>query len=218
MGSRPIGASDAELLEWNRHHCSWPNLYYTSTVPYLRAIDARHVAEVGVAYGYHADAILAGVSGLRYVGVDPYLSGYDEVGVFEADVARLFDDEPQSSMDRLHAVVKRELAGRYGDRAQVLRSVSTEASRLFVEGCFDAVFVDGDHSFEAVLDDLRVWWPKVRPGGSILGDDYQRDSVAAAWEEFMGAVGADRFFLENPTSGYRTIVAVKRASTAARGL
>lgn len=214
---RPSGASDSKLLEWNRLQCSWPSLYYSSTVPFLRAIGARHIAEVGVAYGYHADAILAGVTGLNYVGVDPYLSGYDEADAFAADVARLFDDEPQSSMDRLHAVVKHELSSRYGNRAQVLRSGSREASRLFADGTFDAVFVDGDHRFEAVLDDLRVWWPKVRPGGSVLGDDYQRGSVAAAWEEFMDSVGAERFFLENSTSGYRTIVAVKEATAESLG-
>ncbi len=214
---RPSGASDSELLEWNRLHCSWPSLYYSSTVPFLRAIGARHIAEVGVAYGYHADAILAGVTGLNYVGVDPYRSGYDEMDVFAEDVARLFDDAPQASMDRLHAAVKRKLLSRFGDRAQVLRSGSREASRLFADGCFDAVFVDGDHRYEAVLDDLRVWWPKVRPGGSVLGDDYQRDSVAAAWEEFMDSVGAEHFFLENPTSGYRTIVAVKEATAEAPG-
>lgn len=56
-------------------------------------------------------------------------------------------------------------------------------------------------TLSAVLDDLRVWWPKVRPGGSVLGDDYQRDSVAKAWEEFMDSVGAERFFLEYLTSG-----------------
>lgn len=111
----PGGASDSELLEQSRRHCFWPDLYYKSTVPLLRTIGAQHVAEVGVAYGYHADAILAGVPGLHYVGVDPYLSGFDKHDVFAADVAKLFNDEPQASMDRLLAVVKRELSSRYGD-------------------------------------------------------------------------------------------------------
>lgn len=207
---KPVGASDDELLKWNEAHCSWPNLYYSSTVPFLRATGARHIVEVGVAYGYHAEHILSGITGLNYVGIDPYLAGYDDADVFSGDVARLFSDEPQSSMDRLHAAVTRGLSGRHGDRVRILRSGSIEAARQFSDGCFDAAFVDGDHRFESVLDDLRAWWPKIRSGGSVLGDDYQRDSVAEAWEKFLGEVGANEFFLVNPTSGYRTIVAVKR--------
>jgi hypothetical protein len=36
----------------------------------------------------------------------------------------------------------------------------------------DAVFIDGDHSYEAVIQDLPFWWKKLRVGGWLLGDDY----------------------------------------------
>ena len=205
----PAEASDEELLAWHKASCSWPNLYYSSTIPYLRAIGAKRVAEVGVAYGYHAETILAGVEGVCYVGVDPYLAGYDDSDVFARDVAQLFMDDPQSSMNRLYAAVKSGLSNRHSGRAQIIRAGSGEATHEFPDSCFDAVFIDGDHRFESVLQDLHAWWPKIRPGGSILGDDYQRDSVAAAWEEFLSLVDGDSFFLENHVSGYRTVVAVK---------
>eukprot|EP00662_Eupelagonemidae_sp_cell21_P002887 gene2887-8198_t len=35
----------------------------------------------------------------------------------------------------------------------------------------DAVLVDGDHAFAAVLRDIEAWWPKLAPDGLMLGHD-----------------------------------------------
>jgi predicted O-methyltransferase YrrM len=209
----PDGSTDVERLAWNRDVCSWPTLYYTSTVPYFRACAVRRVAEVGVAYGYHADAILTGLPTVDYVGVDPYLAGYDEADLFVSDVAKLFGDSHQGAMDRLHDAVGTTLDDRFGSRAQLVREPSVQAARRFVDGHFDAVFIDGDHRYEAVVEDLAAWWPKVRPGGSILGDDYAWEGVRTAWHEFAAAEGAELFLLVNGDSGYTTVVVVKPGSS-----
>ena len=36
----------------------------------------------------------------------------------------------------------------------------------------DVLHLDGGHDFESVSADLRVWWPLLRPGGVLIGDDY----------------------------------------------
>lgn len=41
----------------------------------------------------------------------------------------------------------------------------------------DMVFIDGDHSYEAVRHDLAVWVPKVKKGGLICGHDVNQASV-----------------------------------------
>jgi hypothetical protein len=33
--------------------------------------------------------------------------------------------------------------------------------------------VDGDHSFQAAKDDLKAWYPKVKPRGKLIVDDYE---------------------------------------------
>lgn len=51
----------------------------------------------------------------------------------------------------------------------------------------DYLYVDADHSYEGVLADLRAWVPHVKPGGLILGDDYDSaifPGVKAAWDDF----------------------------------
>jgi hypothetical protein len=43
---------------------------------------------------------------------------------------------------------------------------------MFKDSHFDSVYVDALHTRDALLADLRTWWPKVRPGGLMSGDDY----------------------------------------------
>lgn len=40
-----------------------------------------------------------------------------------------------------------------------------------VDGPFDLLFLDGDHSYEAIHRDFTDWTPKLRPGGLLLMHD-----------------------------------------------
>jgi len=55
-------------------------------------------------------------------------------------------------------------------------------------GCqADAIYIDGAHEYDAVLADLRAYWPLVKPGGGVcFGDDYcvEWPGVKAAVDEF----------------------------------
>jgi SAM-dependent methyltransferase len=52
------------------------------------------------------------------------------------------------------------------------RGKSEDALREFPDGFFDWVYIDGNHYYEFVLEDLRQCLARVRPGGIIAGDDY----------------------------------------------
>lgn len=60
----------------------------------------------------------------------------------------------------------------FGARVQLLRALSENATLSFTDNFFDWVYIDALHTKEALLADLRAWWPKVRPGGLVSGDDY----------------------------------------------
>lgn len=57
--------------------------------------------------------------------------------------------------------------------ARKLDSVS--ASKLYKDESLDFVFIDADHTYEAVLNDIHHWFPKVKHGGHIAGHDYFND-------------------------------------------
>ena len=54
----------------------------------------------------------------------------------------------------------------------IFRSLSAEAANSFQTGSLDWVYLDANHSYEAVKVDLEAWYPKVRIGGIIAGHDY----------------------------------------------
>jgi predicted O-methyltransferase YrrM len=62
---------------------------------------------------------------------------------------------------------------RYGgeDVIRPLRRTSLEAASLFPDASLDLVFLDGDHSYSQVRQDIQAWLPKVRPGGVLCGHD-----------------------------------------------
>jgi hypothetical protein len=42
---------------------------------------------------------------------------------------------------------------------------------MYPEVNFDFVYIDGNHRYSYVFDDLTRWWPRVRQGGMLIGDD-----------------------------------------------
>lgn len=61
-------------------------------------------------------------------------------------------------------------------RAHMIRMNSTVAADMFPDEYFDFIFIDADHSYESVVKDLEVWWPKIKKGGLFCGDDYIPDN------------------------------------------
>jgi len=59
----------------------------------------------------------------------------------------------------------------YPDRSRLLRAKSEDLIARIPDDSLDFVFIDGDHSFEAVKKDLRMWHPKVKKGGLVSGHD-----------------------------------------------
>jgi tetratricopeptide (TPR) repeat protein len=58
----------------------------------------------------------------------------------------------------------------------------------------DVVHVDGGHDYEAVSADLRVWWELLKPGGLLIGDDYDLwPEVKRGFDDFFGPRGLTPF-------------------------
>jgi predicted O-methyltransferase YrrM len=74
---------------------------------------------------------------------------------------------------------------------RLMPTTTRVAARFWTEP-IDYLYVDADHSYEAVREDLETWVPLVRPGGLIVGDDYRNEAfpgVEQAWDEYEHAHG-----------------------------
>lgn len=69
---------------------------------------------------------------------------------------------------------------------RLIPAMTTEAARYW-DTPIDFLYVDADHSYKGVSADLEAWVPHVKPGGLIVGDDYDHPrypGVREAWDEF----------------------------------
>ena len=65
---------------------------------------------------------------------------------------------------------------------KIMRMDSVEASKHFAPGSVDAVFIDGEHTYESVLSDLKAWYPIKNK--LICGHDIYMESVVKAIKDF----------------------------------
>jgi hypothetical protein len=144
--------------------------------------------EVGVWKGEFSLLILQRVRPAKLMLVDPW--AFDPrfaESLFGGRAAK-----SQADMDeicrKVHARFRAEIAR---GAVSICRSTSVEAAASVPGESVDWVYIDGNHTYEYVLEDLRAWYPKVRPGGLVAGDDYDRpgawwgDGVTRAVTEFV---------------------------------
>jgi predicted O-methyltransferase YrrM len=55
---------------------------------------------------------------------------------------------------------------------EIMIDKSMDVVRKFEDNSIDFVYIDGDHSFKGVTEDLTEWTKKVKPGGIVSGHDY----------------------------------------------
>ncbi len=134
--------------------------------------------EVGVLDGGTSLYLLHYLPNLRLVSVDPYLSYH------EYDAERMAKAE-EKALSRLAPL---------GDRSIRLKKTSVEAASTLPDNSFDFAFIDADHSYEAVKQDLAAWYPKVRSGGLFSGHDFRWEGVKNAVVEFAKANNLKGFF------------------------
>ena len=147
-------------------------------------------AEIGVYQGDFSAKILEIVEPRQLHLIDPWK--YESAPTYGASWYGGKCGVDQSHMDGIHdRVVERFREPIAGGTVCVHRLDSSTASRGFPDGFFDWVYIDGNHLYQFVKDDLDRYYHKVKPGGFLAGDDYAKGDwwqggVKAAVDEFVG--------------------------------
>jgi hypothetical protein len=118
--------------------------------------------EVGVGRGEFSRAFLDRWQGRLLHLVDPWrhLPNY-------VDIANVADAGHEA---RLAEALKRLESHR--GRFRVHRTCSLDAALFFDDVSLDFVYLDANHAFEAVWNDLNAWFPKLKSGGVFAGHDF----------------------------------------------
>jgi SAM-dependent methyltransferase len=60
----------------------------------------------------------------------------------------------------------------HGENFIIKKMLSIDAAKEFEDGSFDWIYIDGNHEYLSVKEDINVWYPKLRNGGIFSGHDY----------------------------------------------
>lgn len=67
-----------------------------------------------------------------------------------------------------------------------VKMTSVDAAKMYQDGSIDFVYLDADHSYESVLQDIDAWRSKVKKNGYIAGHDMNIEGVERAVKERFG--------------------------------
>lgn len=78
------------------------------------------------------------------------------------------------------------------ERRKIIHASSIEAAASTEDESLDFVFIDANHSYEYCREDIKVWLPKLKPGGLLCGHDYTKSfaGVMRAVNEFAAETKA----------------------------
>jgi hypothetical protein len=133
--------------------------------------------EVGVYKGESTIQFMESGKFNRYFGVDCWTNDYYDPS---PEFLRCIP-ESESEFD--------EVVKKYNNHTTVvtkLRMTSREAASLFKHEVFDFIYLDGNHNYEYIRDDIQLWWSMVKVGGYLGGHDFNMHDVNRAVTEIFG--------------------------------
>lgn len=147
--------NDLNSLEFNKRYRIWK--------PFMRKYDCQIICEIGVREGNNFQ---------RMIEHNPKVAIAVDIWKDDGIMARNDLAYPQNRLDQQYEDFKSSLANK--PFVQICREYSFEAVKRFYDNYFDFIYIDADHTYEGCLQDIKDWYPKVKKGKFLLGDDYRR--------------------------------------------
>jgi len=117
-------------------------------------------AEIGVWKGRFSLLFCQAIPGLKMLCVDPYVAYKEYLDHRRHDMIEGALDFARAALEPYDCTF--------------IRKFSMEAVKDVPDGSLDFVYIDGNHSFCDVVNDLTFWSKKVRKGGIVSGHDYRK--------------------------------------------
>ena len=116
------------------------------------------IAEVGVWKGEFSKHIYDLTLPQKLILVDPWIFDSKirgcapQVNGNEPLSQKFFDDAKSSTHKKFKGI----------ENVHIIEKDSYSASNLYDNNYFDYIYIDGEHSYDAVLNDLTYWYPKLK--------------------------------------------------------
>jgi len=179
----------------------WSQLYYGVISKVINNNNYKNYCEVGIGYGTHVKYVLKTTDIEKVYLVDP-MKYYENDG-FPLDIINkkcsnpIKNDNKYDNFEELYNLISEYLSDFKNKVCWIRKESVTVTDDEIPDESLDCIFIDGDHSYEAVRKDLKFWWKKLKKNGSMLGDDYYMGDVKRAVNEFAEMIDQKPEFLTN---------------------
>jgi len=159
---------DFYLINHRKHIGKFLKKYNLNTV----------ICEIGVAAGDNFFNLLKTAQPISIYGVDIW-NDYSIVSISDFTTKQSIREQDYSDF--------KEKVKEYPDM-KIIKDYSINAVNQFPDGFFDYIYIDADHHYEGIKQDIDSWWPKVKTNGILAGHDYKslnNCGVKRAVDEFV---------------------------------
>ncbi len=150
-------------------------------------------AEIGIDNGFYSEVLCLQNPNLKLHCIDPW------------KVYRKYEDIKEEKVFTERFEHTKKLLKPYN--CNIIRKSSTGALKDFAPRSLDFVYIDGNHTFDYVTEDLNGWSKIVKKGGIISGHDYKgrrRGSSPLGRMELGVGKAVDKYIEENKKKLYLT--------------
>ena len=200
--------------EWlDKHSCTyiWSDfpakllllgeLFYASNEKYREYCIPQLLKELGCSTGVEVGVLRGDLSrGLvKYLDGPIYL-----VDPWETFSPLIYDDVANTKHGVQEDNYKKVIA-ELGDKAEIMRMTSMMAYAILgsQEKELDFVYIDANHWYPHVIQDIFAWWRLIRKGGILCGHDFMaHEGVTEAIINFIKAYNIPRFYASEGTDWF----------------
>ena len=121
--------------------------------------------------------------------IDPWKNGYDDSDGSSFTVPMETIETQFDGLVKIHPnIIKMKITSSLG-------------SLEFLDESLDLVYIDAVHQYKDVMEDMILWYPKVREGGIIAGHDFQ-DSFPGCKKAILEMVGTPPILGKDTSWGF----------------
>jgi predicted O-methyltransferase YrrM len=120
-------------------------------IKHFRDLGYKKGAEIGVFDGRFSEVICETIPGVELFCIDSW------------EIGKIFPKK-KIAVERL---------SKYPN-VTIMHNTSLDAVKVINDRSLDFVFIDGEHSYPSVKEDIEAWTPKIKIGGIVSGHDFYK--------------------------------------------
>jgi len=151
----------------------------------LKALGYKKGVEVGVYKGVFIQTMASRATETEIIGVDAWTT-------YEG-----YKDYPPGDLETVGYPQAIARAAKHPN-VKLIKGWSKDIAPTFEDGSVDFVYIDANHTYPCVKEDIGLWAPKVKVGGLVCGHDYfETKNVRKLVELDFGVIKAVNEWVES---------------------